>query len=90
MTPTTAVPLLKDIFEGAKEDLVAALGRHRFLLWFRDAEVERVSGRRVTLAVPTEVHRTWLEFNYGEVLAKAFSRVLGEGTTVELRVSPVQ
>ncbi len=87
---STAGPLLRDIFEGAKEDLVAALGRHRFLLWFRDAEVERVTGRRVTLAVPTEVHRTWLEFNYGELLAKAFSRVLGEGTSVELRVSPAQ
>lgn len=83
-----ANPYFREIFEGAKEDLVAALGKHRFRLWFRDAAVERVSGRSVSLAVPTEVHRTWLEFNYREVLEKAFGRVLGEGVQVEVVVSP--
>jgi chromosomal replication initiator protein DnaA len=88
--PPPLAPLWKELYEGAKEDLVAAMGRHRFLLWFRDAEVERVSGRQVTLAVPTEVHRTWLEFNYRGLLEASFSRMLGAGTTVDFRVSEVQ
>jgi chromosomal replication initiator protein len=83
-------PLFREIFDGAKDELVRALGRHRFLLWFRDAAVERVSGSVVTLAVPTDVHRTWLEYNYGPLLAKAFGRVLGDGVTVEVRVSAAQ
>jgi chromosomal replication initiator protein len=80
-------PHHREVFDGAKDDLVQALGRKRFHLWFRDVAVERVSGRKVTLAVPTDVHRTWLEFNYREILDKAFSRVLGDGVTVEVTVS---
>lgn len=80
-------PLFHEILDGAKEDLVAVLGKARYALWFRDAVVKGVSGRAVTLAVPTDVHRTWLEVNYRPVLSKAFSRMLGEGTTVEIEVN---
>jgi chromosomal replication initiator protein len=79
--------LHQEIFDSAREDLEAALGRRRFRLWFRDVALERVVGRRVTLGVPTDVHRTWIEFNYAALLEKAFARVLGEGVVVELRVS---
>lgn len=79
--------LYAELLEGAREELVAALGRHRYRLWFRDAEVVRVCGRSVTLAVPTEVHRTWLEFNYRPLLERAFGRVLGEGVDVVVTVS---
>ena len=79
--------LHQEIFDAAKGDLEAALGRRRFRLWFRDVALERVVGRRVTLGVPTDVHRTWIEFNYAALLEKAFARVLGEGVAVELRVS---
>lgn len=79
--------LYAELLDGAREELVAALGRHRYRLWFRDAEVVRVCGRSVTLAVPTDVHRTWLEFNYRALLDKAFGRVLGDGVHVELTVS---
>lgn len=79
--------LYAELLDGAREELVAALGRHRYRLWFRDAEVVRVSGRSVTLAVPTDVHRTWLEFNYRALLDRAFGRVLGDGVHVELTVS---
>ena len=77
----------REILEGARDDLEAALGKHRCRLWFRDVAIEKVSGRSVTLAVPTDVHRTWLEYNYAALLAKAFGRVLGEGVEVLLRVS---
>lgn len=79
--------LYAELLDGAREELVAALGRHRYRLWFRDAEVVKVSGRSVTLAVPTEVHRTWLEFNYRALLDRAFGRVLGDGVHVEVTVS---
>ncbi len=79
--------LHRELLEGAKAELVASLGRQRYALWFRDAEVTRVSGRSVVLAVPTEVHRTWLAFTYRDDLDRAFGRVLGEGVRVELAVS---
>ncbi len=78
---------LREILDGAKEDLVAALGRARYSLWFRDAAVQGVAGRTVTLAVPTDVHRTWLQVNYQAALEQAFSRVLGEGTSVAIEVN---
>ena len=36
----------------------------------------------MTLAVPTEVHRTWLEYTYGELLRTAFGRVLAAQVSV--------
>jgi len=84
--PTSETALHREIFDGAKEEILAVLGKGRFDLWFRDAAVECVSGRAVTLAVPTEVHRTWLEYTYGELLRTAFGRVLGDGVEVKVRV----
>ncbi|MCC7138412.1 MAG: ATP-binding protein [Planctomycetes bacterium] len=83
-----AAALYREILDGVREDLVTALGKGRHALWFRDTEVVRVSGRSVVLAVPTEVHRTWLEFNYRAEIDRAFGRVLGEGVHVELVVQP--
>jgi chromosomal replication initiator protein len=79
---------LAHLLESAREDIERGLGRHRFRLWFRDVSVESVSGRHVTLGVPTEVHRTWLQYNWSSLLSSAFERVLGEGVTVSLEVSP--
>ena len=86
--PEAATALHREIFDGAKEEILAVLGKGRFDLWVRDAAVERVCGRSVTLAVPTEVHRTWLEYTYGELLRTAFGRVLGDGVEVKVRVDP--
>lgn len=83
MSPTA---LYSELMAGAGEELVAALGRRRHRLWFRDARVVRVDGLAVTLAVPTDVHRTWLEFNYRDLLHRAFGRVLGEGVEVHVVV----
>ncbi len=80
----------RDINDGLREELLQALGRHRFRLWFRDTTVVDVGERGLTLAVPTDVHRTWLQFTYGDVLQEACEQVLGEGVTVTLRVSAEQ
>ena len=70
------------IQDGLREELVREVGRSRYRLWFRDTVVEDVGDDSVTLAVPTEVHRTWLQYTYGEVLSCAVGTVLGEGRTV--------
>ncbi|MDJ0523239.1 MAG: DnaA/Hda family protein [Planctomycetota bacterium] len=80
----------REINDGLREELLQALGRHRFRLWFRDTSVVDVDEHALTLAVPTDVHRTWLEFTYGDVLRDACERVLGEGVDVRLRVSAQQ
>jgi chromosomal replication initiator protein len=79
--------LHRELLEGAAESLQAELGRPRYLLWFRDAAVEEVTERSVVLGVPTEVHRTWLAYTWGDAIRRAFERVLGEGVTVTLRVN---
>ncbi len=75
------------IRDGLREELVREVGRHRYRLWFRDTEVHDVAAERVTLAVPTEVHRTWLECTYAPQLRRAVDNVFGEGMQVELRLS---
>jgi chromosomal replication initiator protein DnaA len=80
----------REINDGLRDELLQALGRHRFRLWFRDTSVVDVSEHALTLAVPTDVHRTWLEFTYGDVLHDACERVLGEGVEVRLQVSVQQ
>ena len=79
-----------EVTEGIRGELVEAVGRHRFRLWFRDFVVSRVDGESVTLAVPTEVHRAWLQYTYGDVLREACARVLGDGVEVRLEVSGAQ
>ena len=73
-----------------REELVREVGRSRYRLWFRDTIVERIDDASVTLAVPTEVHRTWLQYTYGDVLARAVGTVLGDGVGVRLEVSRQQ
>ncbi len=80
----------REINDGLREELLQALGRHRFRLWFRDTAVVDVGEHALTLAVPTDVHRTWLQYTYGDVLRDACERVLGEGVDVRLRVSQEQ
>jgi len=80
----------RDIHDGLREELLQTMGRHRFRLWFRDTTVVDVGEHGVTLAVPTDVHRTWLQFTYGDLLQAACDRVLGEGVVVTLRVSAAQ
>jgi len=80
----------REINDGLREELLQALGRHRFRLWFRDTAVVDVAEHALTLAVPTDVHRAWLEYTYGDVLRTACENVLGEGVDVHLRVSADQ
>ncbi len=80
----------RDIQDGLREELLQTMGRHRFRLWFRDTTVVEVGEQGLTLAVPTDVHRTWLQFTYGDLLQEACDRVLGEGVKVRLQVSAAQ
>jgi chromosomal replication initiator protein len=80
----------RSIEEGLRAGLVEAVGRHRYRLWFRDTEVSALEGDVVRLAVPTEVHRTWLEYTYGTLLKDVAARVLGQGVRVALEVSAAQ
>lgn len=90
MSSGAALDPLREIDAAWKSDVRDHLGAARFALWFRDTAVESVSGRSVVLAVPTDVHRTWITYTYGALLATAFGRVLGEGVEVEVRVSAKQ
>lgn len=82
--------LYREINDGLREELVQSLGRHRFRLWFRDTTVTDVSANGLTLAVPTDVHRTWLQFTFGDVLRQACENVLGPGVNLSLEVSAEQ
>lgn len=82
--------LYRQIDEGLRAELIGAVGRQRFRLWFRDAQVAGVNESYLTLAVPTEVHRTWLSYTYGELLQNACERLLGPGTGIKLEVSAAQ
>lgn len=82
--------LYQRIDAGLREELREAIGRHRWRLWFRDTVVTSVDEDSVTLAVPTEVHRTWLTFTYGDLLQETCDRLLGHGVRIRLEVSPDQ
>ena len=78
------------IEDGLRAELIEAVGRHRYRLWFRDLAVADVDGERIVLDVPTEVHRTWMEVTFGDVLRAACERVLGPGVGIEVRTSAAQ
>ena len=80
----------RDIEDGLREELQQRVGRQRFQLWFRDTAVVDVSAESVTLAVPNDVHCTWLQYTYAEELQEACDEVLGEGVEVRLEVSAEQ
>ncbi len=80
----------RDIEDGLREELQQRVGRQRFQLWFRDTAVVDVSAESVTLAVPNDVHCTWLQYTYGDELQDACDEVLGEGVEVRLEVSAAQ
>ena len=78
---------IREIQDGLKAELVEAVGRHRFRLWFRDLAVSDVDGEQVVLDVPSDVHLAWMQVTFGDVLRQACERVLGEGVHVDVRVS---
>lgn len=80
----------RDIEDGLREELQQRVGRQRFQLWFRDTAVVSVSADAVTLAVPNDVHCTWLQYTYADELQDACDEVLGEGIEVRLEVSAEQ
>lgn len=80
----------RDIEDGLREELQQRVGRQRFQLWFRDTAVIDVSADAVTLAVPNDVHCTWLQYTYADELQDACDEVLGEGVEVRLEVSAEQ
>lgn len=75
------------IEEGLREEILREVGRNRWRLWFRDAAVADVGEEGLVLEVPSETHRTWLQYTYGGMLERAAAQVLGPGTRVRLRVS---
>ena len=81
---------LKELECGLREELVRSLGRHRYRLWFRDTSVLDVSEQALRLAVPTDVHRAWMQFTFAEQLQQACTNLLGEGVQVELQICEAQ
>lgn len=81
---------LREVQHGVQSELLRTLGRPKWRLWFRDVDVVRVESERVTFAVPTEVHRTWIEYTFADDLRQACARVLGEGVAVAVEVGAHQ
>ncbi len=80
----------REVEIGLKSELTHDLGRSRYRLWFRDVEVVALDGDTLTLAVPTEVHRSWIEYTFGAEVRRALERVLGRGVSIVLRVGEAQ
>ena len=84
------IGVYREIHDGLREELVQRLGRRRFQLWFRDTAVVDVDETGLTLAVPNDVHGTWLRYTFADDLQAACEAVLGEGVQVRVQVSPEQ
>lgn len=82
--------IYREIQDALREELVRSVGRNRWRLWFRDVDVTHVDEHSLRLAVPTHVHKTWLEYTYAAELNQACIQVLGEGVGIELTVSRTQ
>lgn len=80
----------REIQDALRAELIEAVGRHRYRLWFRDLAVSDVRGEALVLDVPTDVHQAWMQVTFGSVLQTACERVLGPGVAVTVRVSAAQ
>lgn len=86
MTHAAVAGPLREIDSAWKSDVRSEIGASKFTAWFRDTAIQSVSGRNVVIAVPTEVHETWISFTYGALLRRVFGRVLGDGVEVDFAV----
>lgn len=82
--------LLREVQRALAGELQEGVGRSRYRLWFRDVDVAAVDGECITLAVPTEVHRSWIEVAFAGVVREASERVLGRGVRVDVTVGAAQ
>lgn len=82
--------LLREVQEALAGELLGDVGRSRYRLWFRDVDVTAVDGDCITLAVPTEVHRSWIEVAFAGAVREASARVLGPGVRVAVTVGEAQ
>ncbi|MFM8980719.1 MAG: DnaA ATPase domain-containing protein [Planctomycetia bacterium] len=88
--PGAPLPLLHEVQQALAGELREGVGRSRYRLWFRDVDVAAVDGDSITLAVPTEVHRSWIELAFAGVVREASERVLGRGVRVSVTVGAAQ
>lgn len=76
----------REIEAALHAEWVAAVGRPRWRLWFRDVAVVGFDGETLQLGVPSDLHRAWMEVAYGALVERAACHVLGAG--VRVRVVP--
>lgn len=88
--PGAPLPLLHEVQQALAGELREGVGRSRYRLWFRDVDVAAVDADSITLAVPTEVHRSWIELAFAGVVREASERVLGRGVRVSVTVGAAQ
>jgi chromosomal replication initiator protein len=58
--------------------------------WFKPIRFVSLAGDVLTLEVPTEYYRSFIEENFIDLLSRTLKRVIGEGARLRYRIAPVQ
>lgn len=63
------------LWNAALGELELELSKANFTTWFEETFILQVSGDRITVGVPNNFTKTWLENKYHEVVVKALRRI---------------
>jgi chromosomal replication initiator protein len=75
------------VWRGTRGRLKAAVGADAFDRWFRAARLESLEDGRAVVAVPSDMHKVWIEENYGGELERELRAQAPEIAEVGLEVA---
>ena len=62
----------------------------KFDTWFKPIKAVSLVGSTLTIEVPTDYYRSYLESAFLDILSRTLRRELGSGAKLRYRISPVQ
>ena len=76
------------------EDCLRIIGQNiepqQFATWFKPIKAVSLVGATLTIEVPTDYYRSYLESAFLDILSRTLRRELGTGAKLRYRISPVQ
>ena len=61
----------------------------QFATWFKPIKAVSLVGSTLTIEVPTDYYRSYLESAFLDILSRTLRRELGSGAKLRYRISPV-
>ncbi|RST70962.1 chromosomal replication initiator protein DnaA [Siminovitchia acidinfaciens] len=79
---------LSDLWEKVLENIEKKISKPSFDTWLKSTEAYELQGDTMTVAVPNEFARDWLEGRYTKLISKLLYELVGENLNVKFIIPP--